>query len=329
MRKILYGLIPLVASLLLMFGGSCSKNDDQGKDSKIQSPSNYKIRIGYMPIAECGPLFLGMDKQIFQKHHIELEMKQFPGGAVILESVIGGGLDIGFSNLVSPILSRAAGIDIVSFAGATYEEKGHELHAVMVSDMSDIRVPADLKGKTIAINTRRNIDHLLLLVWLKNHGIRPNEVRFSEVPFPRMETVLVGGKVDAIAVVEPFVQKGIKSGLRNIGNYFLPEGNEHIEVTSYFAMRDWIENNREAAIAFREALKEAVLYAQANEAELRDTISAWTRLNKDLTDKMGMPRFEVLPNSDGIEYLATLLREEGFVDKSVSSRELISNLPKQ
>jgi NitT/TauT family transport system substrate-binding protein len=330
MRKILFILISLATILLMLFGWGCSKNENDAKNLQKETPNvTYKIRIGYMPIVECGPLFLGMDKQIFQKHHIQLEMKQFPGGAVILESLVGGGLDIGFSNFVSPILARESGIDLASFAGATYEEKNHELHAVMVPATSDIRVPADLKGKTIAINTRRNIDHLLLLVWLKKHGVNPNEVRFSEVPFPRMETVLIGGKVDAIATVEPFVQKSLMSGLRKIGNYFLPENNDSVEVTSYFARRDWLEKNREAALAFREALKEAINYSQANNEELRDAIAAWTKLSKDLTDKMGLPRFEGMPNLTGIEYLTPLLKEEGFIDKTDSSIELISDLPKK
>jgi NitT/TauT family transport system substrate-binding protein len=222
-------------------------------------------------------------------------------------------------------LARTEGIDIVAFAGGTYEDNSHQLHAVVVKPDSGISKCSDLKGKTIAVNTKRNIDHLLLNSWLRSNGVFPESVSLSEIPFPRMETVLQGGGVDAIAVVEPFLTHAKDVGFIAIGNYFLSGNVGRIDVTSYCAKSSWLEKNNKVAKAFKDALNEAIEYSNKHEKEVRDTIAKWTRLDTKLTDKIGVPGFSFFPSENGVNYLIKKLNEEKFITKKITAKELLKN----
>ena len=281
------------------------------------------VRVGYMPIAECGPLFLGVDNHIFERNGLKLDLQQAPGGSVILESVIGGGVDVGFSNLVSLALAGSQGMDLVAFAGGAFEDSRHQLHGLVVTRESGIDRGEALRGKTIAVNTRKNIDHLLLLQWLRGRGVPPSEVKLVEIPFPRMETVLAAGEVQAAAIVEPFLEHARKRGLKVLGNYFLPEDNSKVEVTSYAARKRWLAKNAKAAEAFVAALRESIQYANTHEQELRSPIAKWTRVDASLTAQMGLPGFADSPTVQGIDYLLGAMRSEGFIDTRFSAGAML------
>jgi NitT/TauT family transport system substrate-binding protein len=281
------------------------------------------VRVGYMPIAECGPLFLGVDRGIFERHGLRLELREAPGGAVILDAVIGGGLDVGFSNLVSAILAVSQGLDLASFAGCTAEDASHQLHGLVVGSASSVRGAPDLRGQSVALNTLRNIDHLMLVTWLGSYGVPPADVRLVEVPFPRMEPVLHSGEVGAIAVVEPFLTRARRAGARVLGDYFLPAGTDRVEVATYCATRRWLASHAAEASAFHQGLREATQYANEHQQELRDAIGRWTNLSSDLTDAIGLPLFLDRPTPQGVADHISRLTAAGFVARAVSPEYLI------
>lgn len=273
-----------------------------------------------MQISECVPLF---KEDIFLKHGLKLELKQATGGAVILSSLLGGGLDVGFSNLVSPILARSQGADVVAFAGCTYEDSKYSGHALMVDPASGIKSARDLVGKTIAINTLRNIDHLMLLSWLRDQGVSGNDIKLMEVPFPRMATMLQGKEVSAIAVVEPFLAIASQQGYKSIGNYYVTKSVGRVEVTSYIAKSAWLSENSQTAKAFKDALGESIDYYSSRPAEFREAIRSLTKLDKKFTDEINLPAFAKMPTAEGVDYLIKRLKEENFLEKPVDAKSVI------
>lgn len=295
---------------VLLFGTGCRK----------ETNALVTVRVGYMQISECVPLFR---EEAFAKHGLKLDLKQSPGGAVILNSLMGDGIDIGFSNLVSPILARSQGADILSIAGCTYEDATYSGHSLVVSAGSEVKTSKDLTGRTIALNTLRNIDHLMLLSWLRSEGVSDPDVKLIEVPFPRMTTVLRSKDVAAIAVVEPFLTMAKKEGGTVLGNYYILKGVPRVEVTSYFAKRNWLSKNEKVALAFREALSESVAFYTSHPGEFREAIRALTKLDKSITDAIQLPAFSDTPTEAGLSFLASRLKEEKFLERPVSIPELL------
>lgn len=268
------------------------------------------IRIGYMQISDCVPL---LDTQTFRDHKIILDLKRAPGGSLILSSVISESLDIGFTNLVSPILAEEQGNRLVVFGACSIENPNSPAHQIIVSKSSKITTISQLRGKRIAVNTLRNIDHLMLQRWLKEKGIGSNDVNLVEIPFPQMLNVLKKGDVDAIAVVEPFMTMAIQAGYKPLGNYFLEGGVKSVEVAAYAAKASWAEKNPRLIIAFETALNESVKKLTNDPEAYRLAIIKATKLPHSVAKEINLPTFGKNPTLEGLSYLHQRLINEQFI----------------
>lgn len=95
---------------------------------------------------------------------------------------------------------------------------GFSAHSFYVMDNSAIRSPADLKGKTIAINAFGAGPQLLLQVVLRKHGLDPKrDVRMVEISFPAIGPALREGRVDCGVMPIPFgATEEAKGGIREL-----------------------------------------------------------------------------------------------------------------
>jgi NitT/TauT family transport system substrate-binding protein len=173
---------------LLLLVASCSLLPacDRSEQTPPPADSPAKLRVGYIPVTHCLPLYCALHEGYFTDRNLEVELVSLPGGAKILEALAAKDIDVGFSNVVSLILARSEGLPFVSFTGGPVEDASHRDHALLVRSDSPIQSVSELRGKTLAINSRRNIDHLMILLLLQEHGLTEKDVTIVEVPFPRM-----------------------------------------------------------------------------------------------------------------------------------------------
>ena len=82
---------------------------------------------------------------------------------------------------------------------------------ILVKGSSSIRTPADLAGKTIAVNALKGVGEVMIKAALKKVGVDPNSVKLLALPFPAMRSALNNGQVDAIWAPEPFVTQALTS----------------------------------------------------------------------------------------------------------------------
>src|SRR5207244_7352559 len=102
---------------------------------------------------------------------------------------------------------------------------------IRVKGRSSIRTPADLAGKTIAVNALKGVGEVIIKAALKKVGVDPNSIHLLALPFPSMRSALNNGQVDAIWTPEPFLSQALNlDGARvvmapgpTLGNFF-PSG---------------------------------------------------------------------------------------------------------
>lgn len=281
------------------------------------------ITIGYMPIVECLPLFIAVENGYFKNENLDVQLMQFPGGSAILEAMSSNSVNIGFSNVVSLIYSHQGKKDFVSIWGATVEDKNHILHG-LVTLKNKIDSPASLKNKTIAINTLRNIDDLLITKWLLKNGISRKDISLLEIPFPRMFSVLKKEDANAIAVVEPFlsIAKG-DSSCEIMGNYYLGEKDEAL-ITTYCSSLKWISHNKSNLIKFKSAMNKALEYYQENNRKSRMILLKYTKIQESIIDKINLPIFRnSQPTTKELEYYIKEMYNESWLDRTYNPKEII------
>jgi ABC-type nitrate/sulfonate/bicarbonate transport system substrate-binding protein len=176
------------------------------------------------------------------------------------------------------MIARTGGIPFTLVAASEVEGTSTDdnWQNILVRGSSSIRTPADLSGKTLALNALKGVGEVVVKAALKKDGVDPNSVKLVALPFPSMRTALNNGQVDAIWVPEPFLTQGLQDGDRvvmapgpTLGNFF-PNG-------GYGALQSWVQKNPQLAAKFRTAINESLTYAQQHPDEIRALLPAATR----------------------------------------------------
>ncbi len=224
-----------------------------------------KSKLGYMKIVDNAALFVAMEKGFFKAEGLEIETLPLAGGAPIINGVVSGDLQFGWTNVISLYQARTEGFDFKLVAGgATNVKAKNESHAIQVAKASPIKTAKDLEGKTVAVNTLNNIVHLMAMAWIDKNGGSSTKVKFVEVPFPQMEATLSAGKVDAISVHEPFATAALEKGGARVLAQPWGEVLPKFLIASWFASEKWLAKNKETGQAFVRAIGRGIDAIQAD-----------------------------------------------------------------
>jgi NitT/TauT family transport system substrate-binding protein len=282
-----------------------------------------KLTVQLVPLYEVVPVHLGIQKGFFAEEGLKLDVRIAQGGAPAVPQVMGGDVQIGFSNTPSLFSAAAAGlpVEIVAPAGgsprARAGEEDTDQGAVMVKKDSPIRGYADLAGRTVAVNTLGNVLDVTLNAALEQHGVDPDRVERLEVPFPDMLAALDAGRVDAVFVTPPFETIAKSGGHRAIGFPFV-DVRPDLVFAAYFVSRDWAEENAGVLERFLRALRRSMVYAAEHERETRAAIAEFTELPDELAAEVPLgnrrPDCEELATSS--EVLGRLMVEYGALERA-------------
>jgi NitT/TauT family transport system substrate-binding protein len=256
-----------VVVLALFAGAAASRTND-----------NVTITVDTLPIANGLPLDLGISKGFFDKQGISIKKVTFQSGNDIVLALANNNGDIGYLGYVPMMIARTGGIPFTLVAASEVEGTSTDdnWQNILARGNSSIRTPADLAGKTLALNALKGVGEVVVKAALKKDGVDPNSVKLVALPFPSMRTALNNGQVDAIWVPEPFLTQGLQDGDRvvmapgpTLGNFF-PNG-------GYGALQSWVQKNPQLAAKFRTAINESLTYAQQHPDEIRALLPAATR----------------------------------------------------
>jgi NitT/TauT family transport system substrate-binding protein len=321
-RRSVAAVLACIGLLAACGGNGDGGGGDGGDGGGAQEP--VTLTVGLIPIADVAPLYLGVNQGFFEEENLTIETQFAEGGAAIVPSVISGDYQIGFSNTTSLIIAATQNVpvQIVSqgvLGGATDDESWD---AVMVAEDSPIRSPQDLEGKRIAVNTLQNIGPVTINTALDEEGVDYTTVEYVEVPFPEMIPALGSGDVDAVFVVEPFVTQGEAERARTI---LLPyvQTTPSLTVATYFASRQYIEENGDVVDRFVRAMNKSLEYAQENPDEAREVVLEYTEIPPEAAEAMTLPQWSSDLNLPTIEMMAELTEQYGFIDEQPDLGELI------
>ena len=94
--------------------------------------------------------------------------------------------------------------------------KGWGFQAIMVRkelwDSGAIRGPADLKGKTIALNARDITPEILFDAYMRTAGLTIADANVVTLGFADMASAFANGAIDAALPIEPFVTQIVDAG---------------------------------------------------------------------------------------------------------------------
>ncbi|MHA6793932.1 ABC transporter substrate-binding protein [Pseudonocardia bannensis] len=311
------GLTAAAAAITLVVA-ACGGAEPADRGGAASAPGELTtLRIGLVPIVHVAALMLGQEKGFFEQEGIRLEVQYASSSATIVPSIMSEDLELGYGNITSTILARAAGLPIVSVASADTSSLDPEVdtNAVIVRTDSPYRTAADLEGRTVAVNALQASNYVTVRASADQLGAESSRYKFVEVPFPDMLSALATGRVDAATVSEPFVTQAQRSGDYRVLYY-----NHNIAGTrpgnltdTYFTSEAVLAKSGNAIEAFRRAITKANGYASANPDEARAQLLQYTQIAPDTVPEVVLPNWstEPVPRED-IEFMLRKMQDYGL-----------------
>ncbi|MFC7406728.1 ABC transporter substrate-binding protein [Georgenia alba] len=319
----------ILASLTsLALVAACSGGETSGGSEGGESPDGggelTPVRVGSLPIVDTAAIHLGVDQGIFADHGLEVDLQLAQGGAAVVPAVVSGDYQFGFSNVPSLLVASSQGLplQIVASGNSTSGDPDADIGGVLTSPDSGISAPADLEGRTVAVNTLNNIGDVTISEVVAQDGGDPDAVEFVEMAFPDMPAALSSGQVDAIWVLEPFFSIAKGDGAQVVMHNFA-EVDPDMMVAAYFTTGQYAEENPEVVEQFTAAMEESLAYAQDNPEEARAILSSYTEIDPAVTETMTMPQFPAEINADSVQQMADLAIEYGLVEQEVDVEALL------
>ena len=291
--------ILLVAAL---FAGAAA-----GASGKSQATS-VSLTVGVLPIANTLPLDLGIKKGFFEQQGIEIKKITAQSGNDIMLGLANSNMDVGFAGWVPAMIARTSGIPISAVALSEVEStnQASNWQNILVKGSSSIRTPADLAGKTIAVNALKGVGEVMIRAALEKSNVDQSSIKLLALPFPAMRAALNSGQVDAIWTPEPFLSQAIQiDGARDLmapgpvlGDYW--------PIGGYFVRTDWASKNPGLAAKFRTAMNQALAYSQNHPDEIRDLLPAASR-------NIRLPIWTTVTNRAQLAQLAAYTKKYGVI----------------
>lgn len=311
----------LLVTATAMLATGCGGGSDSGS-SASGGVEKADIVVGMLPLPEVAPIQIGIDKGFFKAEGLNVKIEPIQGGAAAMPDLLTGKLTFLHSNYVSAILAASSGTAKIKVVGEAYVAKPNNF-LLMTKKGSTIAKVADLKGKKIGVNTRKNVATLAVSALLKTNGLTPEDVEFVERPFPQMAGALDAGEVDAAFLPEPFHQIAASTmGANNLAD-LMTGPTADFPIAGYLATEKFTQENPKTVAAFQRGLTKAAELAISNSEEVDAALAKYTKIDKATGDLMQLGGFSTGVNATRLQRVADLMLEFQYLQSKYDVTSLI------
>ncbi|GLW35360.1 hypothetical protein Areg01_82960 [Actinoplanes regularis] len=296
-------LATLLSALLVTGAAACSDSADD---------SVTRLEIGVVPVIDVAPLYLGIAKGFFSSRKLEVTPKPSQGGSIIIAAVVAGSQRIGFSNNTSLLIAAAKGLPLRIVAAGNQASEG-DYAAVFAPGDSAIGSPADLAGKSIAVNNLNNVGPLSINAALQASGVDIARIKYVEIPFPDMAAALAQHRVDAVFAVEPFASAIKAAGDAKLVLRPYPLVAPHFPVASYFTSESFAASDPDVVDRFRQGMNESLAYAQSHPDEVRGILPSYVKLTPEVAARVVLPEWSTDVGAPLLRRTAELALKYGYL----------------
>jgi len=304
--------VAAVAALPLLTSGCGGSDEPQASSGGGETAT---VTLGVIPIIDVAPVYLGQEQGFFEEQGIELELSAGQGGAAIIPGIVGGSLDVGFTNNLSLVIASATGLPLQVAASGVDSTGDPALDPFTISTADDsITRPADLAGKRVAVNAVNSIGDAVVKASVEADGGDPSSIQFVELAFPNMTAAMTAGDVDAAWIVEPFVTIGAPQGVRVLTTPLLDFTDIDVELSTYATSEQFAAENEDVLARFTTAMDQSLEYAQQNTDAVRAILPTYLDMPPELAAKVRLPEWNTDVSRESFEAFADLTESNGLLD---------------
>ena len=239
------------------------------------------------------PLFAAQTKGFFAKRGLSVESVFAPSADALAPGLASGRLQIIHSTADNAI--KIADVDKLDVALVVGGDNAHN-HIIA---QQDIRSLADLRGKTIVLDTATSGYAYVLYAILKRHGLNRGDYVLKNVGATprRLEAMLTDKNNKAAMLNPPFSIQAVNAGLKDMGSTVSMMG--AYQGPAGYTLRSWAKANSDTVVKYLQSYIEGV---------------RWTLdpANKDEATRILADRLELTPDVAAAVYAVVTDKAEGF-----------------
>ncbi|MCY7317789.1 MAG: ABC transporter substrate-binding protein [Ramlibacter sp.] len=213
------------------------------------------------PISEITHLLAEPDKGFFKANGIDLAYVSGAGGGDAIRNILTGQADVAFTDPGSLFTALDKGEKL----RAIYDIYPQNVFSVVSLKSSNIKRPADLKGKKIGVYSLSSGTRQNLLVLLHQAGLAESDVTIVVTGLLNFAPLLQG-QVDATAATDTGLLVGRRKG---VGDVDVMEVRDYLNVSSdLFVVREPVYQQKKAVLRrFLKAYRDSAAWMIANPEE--------------------------------------------------------------
>jgi NitT/TauT family transport system substrate-binding protein len=287
------------------------------------SAGTTSIVVGALPVIDTAGLQVALKEGFFTQAGLNVTVKSVTQSTAAIPDLLHGSIDvIGGGNYVSFLEAEAHGTFPVKLL-APAVDCTPDTYGVVAMPSSGISKPADLAGKTIAVNLTQNVQTLTTSAVLTADGVNASSVRYVQIPFPDMSSALQANRVDAISAVEPFLSAALAAGGKLVTST-CTGSMAGFPLSGYLTTKSWAQQHAAAASAFQQAIEKGNTYANAHPSVVRSLLPTYTSITAKAAASMPLGTFPATLTTAMLQRIATLMRGGGLATPSDVASMLLS-----
>jgi ABC-type nitrate/sulfonate/bicarbonate transport system substrate-binding protein len=249
--------------------------------STAVAADTIRLRVNVFPTAKILPMFVGVDKGVFARHGLNVEVIHTENSAQQREGLAAGAFDIAQSAVDNAVAMADAGKDVVIVMGIS-----SGMNELIVQP--DIGSPADVRGRTLIVDAPNTAYALVAKKILLNAGLKDG-VDYKLKPVgrgsARLEAFFESKEYAAAVMNPPFSILAVARGMKSLGRTTDMLG--PYQADGVFVMRTWARANANTLERYLAAYVDALRWslAPAHRAECVAMLMEKLKLPREIAER--------------------------------------------
>lgn len=241
----------------------------------VAAAENLRAASGGFTTAIHAVLWTAYEEKIFRKYGLDAEYLALNTGRLGMQMLLSDDVQILFSTGVTVVTTNLQKADLAIIGG------GLNFFPTKLIVRPEIKKPADLRGKPLAVGGFGAANHMALLVALEKLGVNSKDVSIIQVAGAAAQiTALTKGAVFGLVFNEPQATIAMKKfGMHSLID--LMESKTPFPQNCFIVKRSYLESNRDKVTNFMKAIIEAIYLLKKDRGLAIRVIKKYIRVNDE------------------------------------------------
>jgi NitT/TauT family transport system substrate-binding protein len=293
-----------------------------GKEQPTETGDRQTLTVGFLPVT-CHLTCPVTDFATRTSSTTRFLSQRFTDFPTIVESMKGGRLEASFMIAPLAMKMREQGLPVkILYLGH------RDGSTVMVRKDLAAKDLRDLRGKVFAVPSKYSNQYLVILKLMEDQHVRPDEIRFVELPPPDMPGALAAKAIDAYFVGEPFAAKAELDGSGRV-LYYAKDIWPHFISCVLVAHEKLIRERPEVVRDLVRGIAESGEWADRHRLSAAKVASPYFRQDEALvrfvlTQPPDRVSYRMLtPTDEDLEKILNMGLKAGILEKRIEMKDLV------